>query len=331
MRSWSRPLPLSPRPMPGEAVLSWVARLAARYDMTGPELLAWVNDGNTVHFERVAGLNWRRDAEMDLRLAAAADIGIRMIGALRVPSGNGEEAAKWARTRLAWCSDCLREDVAHHAESHGRLAWRLGFCVICPRHLRLLEDCCSACGSIDCGFAFRLGRSRLVCAACCVMVDQLPDQVLSRPAWAAGPLGLLPSAVLNRLVVALQTDLMASMFGATSRSWKNRGVAERLASTVRELSAILLEAASVGAWRPLRLPQQVAVFSALSVRTAYDLLGLGAVVLTEAATGTSSDVERLEFGFPCDVTAPVTLARLFSELGWRDLDKLRARAPDWSP
>jgi hypothetical protein len=236
-----------------------------------------------------------------------------------------------ARTRLAWCSDCLREDVAYHAESHGRLAWRLGFCVICPRHLRLLEDCCSACGSIDCGFAFRLGRLRLVCAACGVMVDQLPDQVLSRPAWAAGPLGLLPSAALNRLVVALQADLIASMFDAMSRPWKNRGVAERLASTVRELSAILLEAASVGAWRPLRLPQQAAVFSALGVRAAYDLLGLGAVVLTAVATGTSSEVERLEFGFPCDGTAPVTLARLFSKLGWRDLDELRARAPDWPP
>lgn len=36
------PLPLAPRPLPGEGGLSWIKRVAARYDLSAPEFLAWV-------------------------------------------------------------------------------------------------------------------------------------------------------------------------------------------------------------------------------------------------------------------------------------------------
>ena len=59
------PLPLAPRPMPGEAVLSWVARIAARYHLSAPELLACLRGGVDVGSTRIAELDWKEDIELE--------------------------------------------------------------------------------------------------------------------------------------------------------------------------------------------------------------------------------------------------------------------------
>ena len=60
-----QPLPLAPRPYAGEALSSWVRRIAARYDVAGDNLLTHV-------------LQWRRST-----VGAACDSTIRLIPSWR--------------------------------------------------------------------------------------------------------------------------------------------------------------------------------------------------------------------------------------------------------
>jgi hypothetical protein len=66
------PLPIAPGPMPGEAVLSWVARIAARYDLSLSELMACLRGGVGVYSPRMAALDWKEDLELEGLLARAA-------------------------------------------------------------------------------------------------------------------------------------------------------------------------------------------------------------------------------------------------------------------
>lgn len=330
----ARPLPLAPRPLPGEAMLSWVARLAARYDMTPAALLAELAEHTALGIGRIDRLDWHDDAELDQALSASADIDVWCIEALRVPLRHALEAAKWSRGSTAWCPDCLRDDIRCRGEAYGRLTWRLGFCVTCPRHCRRLTRVCSQCGSGACRFQARRGRLRLACDACDALVDQQLDRVLHRLP-AAGPLGVLPSTELDRVVAELQAEMLASVAPPRQRTKAARvtdaAVDNHLAVTVRHLGRILLDAARVGACRPLRLRDRSGGFAAVGVEVAHDLLGLVAAVLSDAIGEPATAVERLRLGFPNIGVAPAGLATLIPGLGWRELQELRAGPPEWAP
>ena len=179
--------------------------------MTPTDLLAGLADGTALRIDRIARLDWHGDVALDRCLADAAGVDVRWVEALRVPRRNALETEKWGRATMAWCPDCLCDDIDSRGETYGRLIWRLGFCVTCPRHRRRPVRACGRCGTRGCGFHPRRGRLRLVCAACNAVVDQQADQITRHRQLTAGPLGLLPGAGLDRLVAELQTDLLASL------------------------------------------------------------------------------------------------------------------------
>jgi hypothetical protein len=322
--------------MPGEAVLSWVGRVAARYGLGASEFLAWVNGDHAVHPPRAAWLGWGADAELDRRLAVATRLDVARIEALRVASrpSASEEAKKWVRRLTTWCPECLRDDIARHGETYERAAWRLGCCVMCTVHGRLLVELCPACGWLTCGFRAVSGRLRLACGTCSRVVDTGPARPLEtgRIAHAPGPLGVSTSLEAIRLVAALQADVLAALAGsALAGPWAPGLSGTRFARTARELGAILLEPSWLHPWLPLHKEDRKGGFATVQVRVAFDLLGLVAAALTDVATGARSGVEWTRYGASGRVVGTVGLMSLVRHLGHDELDLLRAGVSGWEP
>ena len=125
------PLPLAPRPYAGEAISSWVKRVAARYDIAAHHLVSHVLDG-TVTSARTATRS-SADASVEAALGTEPGFDLARIESLRIAGDDGS-ASCWHRMCPAWCPVCIRGDLAHLGEVYERAIWRLGCCVLCPRH-----------------------------------------------------------------------------------------------------------------------------------------------------------------------------------------------------
>ena len=329
------PLPLAPRPLPGEGGLSWIKRVAARYDLSAPEFLAWVRGDRGVYAPCATWLDWEGDAGLDRSLAAATRLDVARIEALRVAGPGAPEAAGWARRLTTWCPECLRDDVARHGEAYERVAWRLGCCVTCSAHGRLLTEVCPACDRPACEFRPVGGRLRLVCDICSRVADARSGRGPSagRAAYEASPLGLSSSLELTRLVAVLQADLLAALVGspALAGPWASGLSAGRFARTVRDLGAMLLEPSWSHPWPPRRGEDRKGGFATVPVHVAFDLLGLVAAVLTDVATGSRAGIEWTRYGASGRVAGSVGFMSLVRHLGHDDLDLLRAGMPGWEP
>ena len=329
-----RSLPLAPRPWPGEATLSWIARLAARYDLAGADLLAWLNGDEAVDVWRARRLDWRGEGELDRRLAIAADLDLGRLEVLRVPPTAAAEAERWSRRFVACCPDCVREDIACHGETSARASWKLGFWVSCGVHGGRLADQCGICGAKQFIFGPIRGRLRLLCGGCGRLADQGPLAVSwrlleERP----GPLGVWRSSGFTRLVAAMQADLWVALATPTplmAGPW-SVGMAADLAGIVRELGAIFLSTAWLPAGCPERQREREGDFATVPVDVAVDGLGLIAATLSEVCTGAPAGIAWTGPGGTRRDLVPVNLTSLVFGLGERALSALERAADGWPP
>ncbi len=219
------PIPVGPRPLPGEAIRSWVSRTGARYGLTTSELLAQLRGGVGVEHSRLWALDWQEDVELEALLARVNRLDAGRIRGLRALADDWPDPADWHRWTLAWCPACVREDMVRLGESYERAAWRLGFYVICPEHHATLVTACPGCSSHGARFGPWAGRQRLLCECC------------RKPVEAAGgdvPLGR-PMAV-----PAVQAELLRLASGAVDASPLWADTPAGCATLVRDLAALLL-------------------------------------------------------------------------------------------
>ncbi len=146
------PLPLYVQPGADEALISWLGRLAHRFDLS-PHQFAWQafgvdNRGPAQWWLRPSPLSLKRISEVT---GVPGDHLERM-----TPSYRGDEAdggfreiryrnpppQRWTRY-VALCTSCLREDVIPYL----RLAWFIGWVAVCPRHEIALVTRCPSCNS----------------------------------------------------------------------------------------------------------------------------------------------------------------------------------------
>ncbi len=140
----SAPLPIAPRPHPGEAVSSWVRRIGARYDILADNLVEHVLDRPGRAVGVASTLDYRAAPDVEAALANATRISPAAVSNLRIAGDDGRNSC-WHRWALAWCPICIRADLADHGEIYERAIWRLGSCVVCPEHNVPLEDSCCRC------------------------------------------------------------------------------------------------------------------------------------------------------------------------------------------
>jgi hypothetical protein len=165
------PLLLAPRSYAGEAISSWVKRVAARYDIAAHHLVSHLLYGHQVSVGRTEQLNHRADATLEVALGKATRFDPRGSKADASPAMT---AAPHAGTGCApaWCPVCIRGDLAHLGEVYERAIWRLGCCVLCPRHGVPLHDTCRHCAAeAPCHFRGIIGLHRLACNTCGRQVD----------------------------------------------------------------------------------------------------------------------------------------------------------------
>ncbi len=312
------PMPVGPRPLPGEAIRSWVSRTGTRYGLTTSELLALLRAGIGVEHSRLWALDWQEDVELEALLTRASRLDAGRIKALRALADGWPDPADWHRWALAWCPACVREDLVRHGESYERAAWRLGFYVICPEHQAALVTACPGCSSHGARFGPWAGRQRLLCECC------------REPVEAAGgdvPLGW-PMAV-----PAVQAELLRLASGAAGVSPLWAGTpAGGCATLVRDLAALLLRPGWTG-WGLARSEEEAGPIrrrglADLQPLAARDLLGrIAAILATVASWEGHGDQQSGQRDQPGDGGFSSLVHRLSAD----EQDGLRASAAGWGP
>ncbi len=110
------PLPWAPRPLPGEALSCWVARVASRYDVTAGDLCRYLLDRQDFDLGRIERQDHRADPELVSLLAAAARMPPERLRAMQVGMEDGN-ASCWFRMNAAWCPECVRCNLAEGLEA----------------------------------------------------------------------------------------------------------------------------------------------------------------------------------------------------------------------
>jgi hypothetical protein len=332
-----KPLPLAPRPFPDESARSWIGRVAARYDLTPPELVECLPGGRPADVSWHALTGWPLNSDLEDLLARVARLDRPVISALRVPMLGVPDPADWHRGSLAWCPACLREDVRRHGEAYERALWRLGCCFACPAHRRLLEHVCRECAFGCCRFAPVSGRQRLVCDRCLAPVDS-PEACAPGSGLRLGKFGFMPSADLTRVGLELQSDLLSAFWGvAPAGPWQFGMAANRFALVIRDLVGMLAgQDCFPRFWRRDKsaLTVQHAVFAELEPATGREVFGIIGSVLTDMAGGCPIRVRQafLELCVGLDQSSVTAdLPWFVSRLSENERQWLDATAQEWGP
>lgn len=321
--------------MSGEAVLSWVARIAARYDLSLSELMACLRGGVGVHSPRMAALDWKEDLELEGLLARAACLDRSEIRAMRLVKEPTTNPAVWRRSALAWCPACVSDDVAKHGESFERAAWQLGCYVACPSHRLFLARSCVVCGCRRCYFRPLAGRQRLACEFCRGAVDARTPAAAST--WFAGAqigderigwYGAVYSPDLALFAFAMQANLLSALGGSTPTLAERCGLsAGKFIAMVTDLAAVVL---------PPRDPTEgeVAVpsgqiFATMDDWAVFELLGIVAALIESALKADTRARPALMRRMPDGHCVPIDLAWLTHRLADSELPALRGRAAQW--
>jgi AraC-like DNA-binding protein len=149
-----RSLPVGIKPVPGEALQSWLAALARQLDMQWGQFVEFILPPASVsEIHSVARVNFTAHLTTDDldAISAATGIDTASIAALtwhRFDGTAGTVDAARRRMRMTWsfgrsrfCPVCLE-----HSGGRWQLEWRLPWVFACQKHSRLLADTCQACG-----------------------------------------------------------------------------------------------------------------------------------------------------------------------------------------
>lgn len=237
------PLPVAPSPVPGEAFTSWLARLAARYDLSPEDLGAAVDAPGPIgplqdHAVPLA---------LAQALASATGLAPAAIAALGLSTAFPALSAMWLRDRPAWCQACLAEAANEAGEVHRLALWSVGFLVVCPRHgmpLRTGADfgtwwsgapCCARPGI---SLAATDGRQRASCPSCGARHEHRAPEA-DKP----------PSAGLGS-AAEFQARLLRAAAGVTATEGWNAGLAPATTLAVAADICTLAAACQAGLVQP---------------------------------------------------------------------------------
>lgn len=312
-------LPVAPRPLPGEALSSWMSRVAARYGLEAEGLLASLAP-------RPIGAVRRLDhgplpPGTVAALSAAAGLAREDIAALRSPVPPGWSRAPWHRGhRQAWCRGCIRDSVARHGEVHWRADWAFGGFVVCTEHRQgLAGSACPACGS---GFHPRpmRGRLRLWCDGCKACADARmsggPEFV--HDAWPRGAPVVLMTEAAWALLARFQADLLRAARGRPPEGgWVPDAGPDELLAVVRHLAFLIADWPRSDRadpdWHPGHEP--AAGLAATLAVVAAVLQAVGARKARRPPAEPLLFVVSREAGYP--------FAQLYERLSWADTGPFR--------
>jgi hypothetical protein len=241
-----RRLPLVPPPLSDEAISSWIARVAARYDASPYDLARVLLPKEAGYADMYRLIDSRVSAPLEAALSEATGLPEINFAVRRVVGLTADQRTAWPRRTPAWCPRCVIQDVVGSREVYARREWGFGGYVICPKHNRLLRTTCPRClqqamyRPVD-------GKLRLWCSRCRSCVDTMPELVAIRT-WpprvqpAERPcraITLQPQA--RSLLLQLQADLLVLLAGQqTRRMWTGKLKPQNVLGVLRDFSFVML-------------------------------------------------------------------------------------------
>jgi hypothetical protein len=239
-------LPLAPPLLPDEALSSWLARIAARYDLPAHALVRHLLPDVTDATTMVRCLDYQTIAPLEAALAAAAGQPVAGFAGHRLTGPIDHSTMMWPRTKPAWCPICVVQDVAAFGEVHGRAAWSRGGVLLCTRHQCLLIAECPRCFH-PAGYQPINGRLRIWCKHCEAGADTVlePNRI---PFWPYGTpqqrrscVSVTLSSEARPLLLRTQTDILAILAGDRPRGpWSGSLPRARVIDVLRRLVFVML-------------------------------------------------------------------------------------------
>ena len=241
-----RRLPLAPPPLPDEALSSWIARVASRYDISPYALAKHVLPQEDGYGEMLRCIDGRPAPPLEAALVAATGYSTMQFMARRLPGFTADPKKTWPRRAPVWCPRCVMEDMERLGEAHARREWGFGGYLICPKHKRLLTSKCPRCLK-QAGYRPVDGRLRLWCSPCRACVDAMPElrQVGAWPPWMQPPARACRAVTLRpqarSLLLQIQADLLLLLRGRSPRgSWTALVRPETIPEILRDFSFVML-------------------------------------------------------------------------------------------
>jgi len=239
-------LPLAPPLHPEEALSSWIARLAARYDLSADNLVRHLLPNEPSLGGIARWIDDRPYPQLEAALAEAAGQPGMDFTACRLPGLAANPAASWSRAQPCWCPVCLYEDVAAHGEVYARRSWGMGAYLLCTIHGCLLVSECPRCFDRISNRPVN-GRLRLWCNRC----DDVADNVLEPSRVPFWPFGLPQQRrrcrtvhltdEARQLLLRLQRTRLSALMGRQVRApWTRQLRRNRVTETLRRLCFIML-------------------------------------------------------------------------------------------
>lgn len=239
-------LPVAPPPLPDEALSSWIARIAARYDLSADALVRHLLPNEPSSDGVVHAIDDKPFPQLEAALAEAAGQPGMDFAAHRFPGLAAHPEAAWSRGQPCWCPVCLFEDVAAHGEVHARQSWGIGGYLLCVIHGCLLVSECPRCFE-NISYGPVHGRLRLWCGRCGGVVDNTlePGRV---PLWPFGLpqqsrhcRSLSLSGEAGPLLRRVQGALLSTFTGKRVRTpWSRQLEAGEVTDTLRKLCFLML-------------------------------------------------------------------------------------------
>ena len=284
-------LPLAPALLPDEALSSWMARIAARYDLTADTLMRHLLANGADATTMIQSLDDQTAAPLEAAIVEATGRPAADFAGHRLPDPISRPQAAWPRTKPAWCPHCAAQDVAALGEVYSRVTWGLGGMLLCARHQSLLISECPRCFR-QAHYQPINGRLRIWCGTCAAGADSaLPPELI--PVWPYGTpqqrrscRAVSLSGAARPLLLRVQTDLLAMLAGARPRGpWARALPRARVFDVLRKLTFVMLgplwedahqavpaQSANGGpwpleTWTPGSLPPQIAAPALLAAVT----------------------------------------------------------------
>ena len=239
-------LPVAPPPLPDEALSSWIARVAARYDLSADALVRHLLPNAPSSNGLARAIDDEPVPQLEAALATAAGQLGMDFAAHRFPGLAAHPEAAWSRGQPCWCPVCLFEDVAARGEVHARQSWGMGGYLLCVIHGCFLVSECPRCFETISYGPVR-GRLRLWCGQCGNTVDSAPEPSriplwpfeLSRQSQHCRSVSL--SAEAGPLLRRVQGTLFAVFTGKRVRPpWSRQMKAGEVTDTLRKLCFLML-------------------------------------------------------------------------------------------
>ncbi|WP_109122399.1 TniQ family protein [Azospirillum sp. TSO22-1] len=355
MRLAPHPFPVAPRPMDGELLSSWRARIACRYGLEGWELAPDVLSGRHSEGACQHDVDWA-PAPQDIQfLAASTRLDVETVAAMAL-SRRGwrrhwacwerapDDTTAWGpygRVEVAWCPACLRHDRQIGRDAWLRRDWAIAARGLCATHGLPLEQRCHFCEGWQPQRWVTLSDSAvLLCSHCGRSLDEVVIDNDISSNGVTQPRTLHDWAKLR----AFEEHLVAVLDGhEPDGRWTGRSTRQAFLCLVEDLTRLLchLNMCNGGDWalinRIVQPPWPTGWRDRLRCSSAYPLavvpiwwrralLSAVARLLTETASERGYGFSWLEDVLP---PRPLSIGTLYTELDDVGRRMLADRSSRW--